>query len=127
MDFIKHKNNILFLFLSVFSVLRGCFFVFFVGIILVDCSKTPTTSGKQEQVIVTGSITQNTTWQSRRKYVVEGVVTVEQGVSQQEDAWGIELNQSEGCGVFEFCRFEGLTYGVNVYEASVSVSECEFQ
>jgi len=43
-----------------------------------------------------------------------------------DGAWGIELNQSEGCGVFEFCRFEGLTYGVNAFEASVLVNECTF-
>ncbi len=93
----------------------------------INCTKTPTTSNQTEQITVTGSITQNTVWQSGKDYIIEGVVTVEQGVSQQEDAWGIELDQSKGCGVFKYCRFEEWMYGVNVYEASVSVDDCELR
>jgi len=142
-------------------------------LLIVNCTKSPTDSENSNQTTVTGSISQNTTWSSGKDYVVEGVVTVEQGASlnitgevtvlfkadQQGTAgklringtlqakgtdstsavlfkpydatvsggaWGIELNQSEGCGVFEFCRFEGLTYGVNAFEASVRVNECTF-
>jgi len=167
----KKNNNILF---RVFSVLRGpCFFVFFVVLLFVGCTKSPTNSDNTNQVTVNIAITQNTTWQTGTDYIIEGLVTVQQGVSLtitgnvtilfkadgegekgklringtlqakgtdstsavlfkpydatvSGGAWGIELDQSEGCGIFEFCRFEGLTYGVNAFEASVQVNECIF-
>jgi len=170
----QNKDNKTKLVLVTIGVVVGIFSFILFPLSLFNCNKTPTTSKQSKQVTVTGSITENTVWETGKEYVVEGVVTVEQGVSlningkvtvlfkadeqgnkgklrvngslqavgtdstsavlfkpydasQQEDAWGIELNQSEGCGVFEFCRFEGLTYGVNAYESSIAVSDCEFR
>ncbi|MFO7889291.1 MAG: hypothetical protein R6V04_03020 [bacterium] len=85
MNYIE-KNNILFL--SVLSVLRGpWFFVFLVVVFFVGCSKTPTDTDNTKQLTVPTSIAENTTWTFGTDYMVE----------------------NEECGVFEFCRFEGLT------------------
>lgn len=52
-------------------------FIFFVSI--VGCSKTPTSpTENRPQVEIKGPITEDTIWESRKDYIVEGVVTVEQ-------------------------------------------------
>jgi len=59
----------------------GTFSFFLFPLSLINCTKTPTNSDNTNQLTVNSAITQNTTWTSGTDYIIEGTVTVEQGVS----------------------------------------------
>jgi len=46
----------------------------------VGCIKSPTISEKREQIIITSTISENTTWESGKDYVVEGEVVQKSGL-----------------------------------------------
>lgn len=77
-------------------------------------------NGEKGKLVVTGTI------KAVGADSVDAVIFKPFDMLAQNESRGIELNESLGCAFFTFCRFENLTYGINLYNTSVKVADCWF-